>query len=64
MYHDNVTNLIHFHFHFIVSYPLHVSGIKRPSSGGTTLAVFGELRALVAVGWLQVVGQLVQKMDT
>jgi hypothetical protein len=37
MYHNNVTNLIHFHFHnhFIVS------GVKRPSSGGTTLAAFG-----------------------
>jgi hypothetical protein len=34
--------------------PLHFSGVKRPSSGGTTLAVFGELCALVAVGWLQV----------
>jgi hypothetical protein len=42
-YHNNVTNLIHFHFHnhFIVSYPLHVSGVERPSSGGTILAVFG-----------------------
>jgi hypothetical protein len=42
MYHNNITNLIHFHFHkhFIVSYPVHVSGVKCPSSGGTTLAVF------------------------
>jgi hypothetical protein len=43
MYHNNVINLIHFHFHnhFIVAYPLHVSGVKRPSSGGTTPTVFG-----------------------
>jgi hypothetical protein len=50
MYHNKATNLIHFHFHFhyhkqfIVSYSstsLHVSGVKRPSSGGTALAVFG-----------------------
>jgi hypothetical protein len=29
---------------------LHDSGVKRPFSGGTTLAVFGELRALLALG--------------
>jgi hypothetical protein len=39
MYHNNVTNLIYFHFHnhFIVS------GVKCPSSGGTTLAVDPQL---------------------
>jgi hypothetical protein len=43
MYHNNLTNLVHFHFHkhFIVCNPLYVSGVKGPSSGGTTLAVFG-----------------------
>jgi hypothetical protein len=42
MYHNNVTNLIHFHFHTLLCRnPLHVSGVKSPSSGGTTLAVFG-----------------------
>jgi hypothetical protein len=43
MYHSNVTNLIHFHFHYhdhlLCLNTLHVSGVKRPSSGGTTLAV-------------------------
>jgi hypothetical protein len=44
MYHNNITNLIHFHFtitNTLCRNPLHVSGVKRPSSGGTTLAVFG-----------------------
>jgi hypothetical protein len=42
VYHNNVTNLIHFHFHTLLCLdPLHVSGVKRPSSGDTTLAVFG-----------------------
>jgi hypothetical protein len=43
MFHNNVTNLIHFHFPItlLCRNPLHVSGVKRPSSGGTTLAVFG-----------------------
>jgi hypothetical protein len=40
---------MHFHFHYHITLlclnPLHVSGVKRPSSGGITLAVFGE-RAL------------------
>jgi hypothetical protein len=42
-HHNNVTNLIHFHFHnpLLGLNPLHISGVKRPSSGGTTLAVFG-----------------------
>jgi hypothetical protein len=44
--------------------PLHVSGVKRPFSGGTTLAVFGELHALVAVGWLQVLARLVPQLAT
>jgi hypothetical protein len=39
MYHNNVNNLIH--FTFIITLfclnPLHVPGVKRPSSGGTTL---------------------------
>jgi hypothetical protein len=36
--------------------------VKRPSPGGTILAVFWcELRALVAFGWLQVVGLLWSK---
>jgi hypothetical protein len=51
MYRNNLTNLIHFHFHnnFICLDPLHVSGVKRPSSGGTTLAVsWCELCALLA----------------
>jgi hypothetical protein len=43
MYHNNVTDLIHIHFQItlLCLNPLQVSGDKRPSSGGTTLAVFG-----------------------
>jgi hypothetical protein len=55
MYHNNVTNLKSYTFTFTITItllcrnPLHVSGVKRPSSGGTTLAVFWwELRALLA----------------
>jgi hypothetical protein len=45
---------------FTFTNTLHVSGVKRPSSGGTTLAVFlCEFRALLAVGWLRFVGWLV-----
>jgi hypothetical protein len=42
MYHSSVTNLIHFTFTntILCCSLLHVSGVKRPSSGGTTLAVF------------------------
>jgi hypothetical protein len=40
MYHNNVTNLIHFQNTLLCRNPLHVSGVKRPSLGGTTLAVF------------------------
>jgi hypothetical protein len=36
--------------------PLHVSGVKRPSSGGTTLADFGVSYVHCSFGWLQVVG--------
>jgi hypothetical protein len=35
--------------------PLHVSGVKRPSSGGTTLADFGVSYVHCSFGWLQVV---------
>jgi hypothetical protein len=54
MYHNNVTNLIHFTFTItlLCLNPLHVSGVKRPSSEGS---FWCELRAVVAVGWLQVV---------
>jgi hypothetical protein len=59
MHHNNVTKLIHFHNHFIVSCSLYVSVVKRPSSGGTTLAVFGvSCVPRVAFDWLQVVGRL------
>jgi hypothetical protein len=58
MYHNSVTNLIHFHFHkhFIVSQSSTCSGIKHPSSGGITLTVFGVscMHLLqVWVNWLQ-----------
>jgi hypothetical protein len=36
--HINVTNLIHFHSHSIVTSSSTCFGFKRPSSGGTTLA--------------------------
>jgi hypothetical protein len=38
--------------------PLHVLGIKRPYSGGTTLAFLVRVSCTVAVGWLQDVGRL------
>jgi hypothetical protein len=58
MYHNNVTNLIHFHFHnhFIVS--------SSSTCFGRPVSIFSrhytssfrcELRALVAFGWVQVV---------
>jgi hypothetical protein len=40
MYHNNVTNFT-FTITLLCLNSLHVSGVKRPSSGGTTLAVFG-----------------------
>jgi hypothetical protein len=59
MYHNNVTNLIHFHFHnhFIVSWSStcfgHQVSIFRRHC---TSSFWCELLALVAFGWLQVVG--------
>jgi hypothetical protein len=44
MYHNNVTNTVNFYFHnhfYCVLNPLNVSFVKRPSSVGTTQAVFG-----------------------
>jgi hypothetical protein len=61
VFHNNVTNLIHFHFHnhFIVSWSSTCFG--RQASifrRHYTSSFWCELHALVAFGWLQVVGRL------
>jgi hypothetical protein len=59
MYYSNVTNLIHFHNHFIVSWSSTCFG--RQASifrRHYTNSFWCELRALLAFGWLQVVGRL------
>jgi hypothetical protein len=61
MYHNNVTNLIHFHFHnhFIVSW--YSTCFGRQASifrRHYTSSFWCELRALVAFGWFKVVGRL------
>jgi hypothetical protein len=60
MYHNNVTNLIHFHFqkHFIVSKSS--TCFRRQASifrRHYTNSFWWELRAILSVGWLQVVGR-------
>jgi hypothetical protein len=59
LYHSNVTNLIHFHFHshFTVSWSCfgHQASILRRHY---ISSFWCELRALVAFGWLQAVGWL------
>jgi hypothetical protein len=59
MHHNNITNLIHFHNHFIVSWSCtcfgHQASIFRRHY---TSSVWCELCAHVAFGWLQVVGRL------
>jgi hypothetical protein len=59
--HNNVTNLIHFHFHnhFIVSWSS--TCVRRQASifrSHYTSSFWCEFRALVAFSWLQVVGRL------
>jgi hypothetical protein len=66
MYHSNVTNLIHFHFHnhVIVSWSStcfgHQVSIFRRHY---TSSFWCELRAVVAFGWLQVVACVVPPED-
>jgi hypothetical protein len=67
MDHNNVTNLIHFHFHnhFIVSWSSTWFG--RQASifrRHYTSSFWCDLRALVAFGWLQVVGRLTSHLTT
>jgi hypothetical protein len=63
MYHNNITNSIHFHFHshFIVSWSSTCFGHQASIFRRHYTSSFScELHALVAFGWLQVVGQLPQ----
>jgi hypothetical protein len=61
IYHNNVTNLIHFHFHnhYIVSWSATYFGRQASIFRRYyTSSLWCEFRALVAFGWLQVVGWL------
>jgi hypothetical protein len=60
MYHNNVTNLIHFHlsqslYCVVILYMFRVSSFRLRRH--YTSSFWCELRAILAVGWLQVVGR-------